>query len=326
MDSVTHGLFPYSLAAFLKRSRVECAAVLLGAIGPDFDIVFAWLGYLLQIQILSHRGITHSIFFGFFTAAILLYVFSRRSVAGFFKKALNTPVALEFNPRLLGFAYAGLLFHLLFDSLTSRGIPLLYPLTPKRFSAEIFFYIDFYLMALSGAILAYLYLNRKKIGDVRDIGNKLFVVYLVAFLLVGGLRLYEKNIAYGAFSATEKSVYATTSPFSWVVVTRGERIGIYGYDSAERNITYSKAVSRLNVNPEGASLPFERALAQAEKLPRVRDFELNARTVSVNAFFDKSSNEWVVEFSDPALGTEFSQYGGSRFYSVGARVSEEGAS
>lgn len=325
MDSVTHGLFPYSIAAFLKRSRVECAAVLLGAVGPDLDVVFAWLGYLMQVQILSHRGITHSIFFGFFTAAILLYVFSRKNAAGFLKKALNTPVALEFNPRLLGFAYAGLLFHLLLDSLTSRGIPLLYPLTAKRFSAEIFFYIDLYLIALSAVILAYLYLNRRKIGDVRDIGNKLFVVYLVAFLLVGGLRLYEKNIAYGAFDLPDKSVYATTSPFSWVVVTRGDSIGIYGYDSLDRNITYSKTAGRFNVNPEGASFPFEQALAQAEKLPRVRDFELNARAVSVNAYFDRDLKEWVLDFSDPALGVEFSQYGGSRFYSASVRVSEEGA-
>ncbi len=325
MDSVTHGLFPYSVAAFLKRSRVECAAVLLGAIGPDFDIVFAWLGYLMQVQILSHRGITHSIFFGFFTATILLYVFSRRNAAGFLKKALNTPVALEFNPRLLVFTYAGLLFHLFLDSLTSRGIPLLYPITAKRFSAEIFFYIDFYLMALSAIILAYLLLNRKKIADARGVARKLFVIYLIAFLAMGGFRLYEKNVAYGAFDSPEKSVYAAQSPFFWWVVERGDTIKIYGYDSLNRNVTFEKSVSRFNVNSEGASFPFEQALSQAEKLRKVREFELNARAVSVNAFFDKNSNEWVVEFSDPALGIEFSQYGGSRFYSVSARVSEEGA-
>jgi len=325
MDSVTHGLVPYSIAAVLKRSRHECAAVLLGAIAPDLDVVLTPFALVFQERILLHRGITHSLFFGFFTAAILLYVFSRPKVAGYFKKVLYSDVGLEFSPRLLGFAYFGILFHVFFDSLTSRGIPLLYPLTAKRFSAELFFYLDFYLMALSAVIFAYLFFRRTKIVDMRTMGKGLLVVYLIAFLLVGGLRLYEKNIAYQEFGSAK--LYATQSPFLWSVVETGDTIKMFSYDTLNRNITFAQTVNRFNINGEGASFPFEQALARAEGLRSVKEFELNARAVSVDAYFDAQKREWVLKFLDPSLGSEF---GGTHSMmgttaSVEAVVSENGA-
>ena len=325
MDSLTHAFLPFFLAASMKKSRAFSAAVFLGAVAPDFDVIVSWIGYILNIEILSHRGITHTLFFGFFTAAIVLYIFSRKKIHNFFERLVGKQFELDFSPRMLAAAYIGVLFHLFLDCLTTRGLPLLYPLSAKRFSFELFFYIDFFLMIFGAVVAGYLFLKRKNIIIDTAFARKVFVMYFVLFASLAGLRMYEKDIAYNAIDAPDKKAYASPNPFVWGVVGVGEdTISLYTYDALKRNITSFHSVPRSMIFPDGATFSIEEALLKARELRRVRDFELNARAVAIEAYFDSTTDEWVIGFFDAAGGIEFSGMDGAprHFFSVTVRVSK----
>ncbi len=325
MDSFTHALLPFFLAASMTKSRAFSAAVFLGALSPDFDVIISWIGYILNIEVLSHRGITHTIFFGFFTAAIVLYIFSRKKIHTFFERLIGRHFELKFSPLMLAAAYAGTLSHLFLDALTTRGIPLLYPLTVKRYSFELFFYIDFFLMVFGVLIAGYVFIKRNKIVMDTAFARKMFVMYFVFFAALAGLRLYEKGIAYDAIDTPDKKAYASPNPFVWSVVGVADAtINLYSYDTLKKNITSFHSIPRSMIFSDGATFSIEDALIKARELTRVRDFELNARAVAIEAYFDSTTNEWVIEFFDAAGGVEFSGMDGAprHFFSVTARVSE----
>lgn len=325
MDSFTHALLPFFLAASMTKSRAFSAAVFLGALSPDFDVIVSWIGYILNIEILSHRGITHTLFFGFFTAAIVLYIFSRKKIQGFFAQLLGKRFELEFSPIMLAAAYVGALSHLFLDALTTRGIPLFYPLSAKRYSFELFFYVDIFLMLFGVIVAGYMFLKRNKIVMDTAFARKMFVMYFVFFAFLAGLRVYEKGIAYDAIDTPDKKVYASPNPFVWSVVGINEAtISLYNYDALKKNITSFHSIPRSMIFSDGATFSIDDALLKARELKRVRDFELNARAVAIEAYFDGTTDEWVIEFFDAAGGVEFSGMDDTRrhFFSVTARVSE----
>ncbi|MCK5233711.1 MAG: metal-dependent hydrolase [Candidatus Aenigmarchaeota archaeon] len=325
MDSFTHALLPFLLAASMKKSRAFSAAVFLGALSPDFDVIISWIGYILNIEILSHRGITHTLLFGFFTAAIVLYIFSRKKIHGFFEKLIRRHFELEFSPLMLAAAYVGVLSHLFLDALTTRGIPLLYPLSAKRYSFELFFYIDVFLMVFGVLIAGYVFLKRNNIVMDTAFARKMFVMYFVFFAALTGLRIYEKGIAYDAIDAPDKKAYASPNPFVWSVVGIDDAtISLYSYDALKKNITSFHSIPRSVIFSNGATFSIEDALLKARGLKRVRDFELNARAVAIEAYFDGTTDEWIIEFFDAAGGVEFSGMDGAprHFFSVTARISE----
>ncbi|MGV8126640.1 MAG: metal-dependent hydrolase [Methanothrix sp.] len=64
MDFFTHALLPYLLASSLGWERRWMAALVLGGIAPDLDVLFSWAGSILPPYLLMfHRGMTHSLFF-----------------------------------------------------------------------------------------------------------------------------------------------------------------------------------------------------------------------------------------------------------------------
>ena len=83
--------------------------------------------------------------------------------------------------------FFGALTHLFLDFLTSLGIPLFYPFTLTRYSAEIYYYLDTLttIIALVVLIIIYLKLNSK----YKKIALTAFIAILIIF---GGIRGYEK--------------------------------------------------------------------------------------------------------------------------------------
>lgn len=98
MISVTHLVFGLSIAYILDK-RLLTASIF--ALVPDFDVTFNFLYPFV------HRGIMHSLLAaGIFTLLVFLYTEDRGSA----------------ESCLLGYSS-----HLVLDSLTSSGVPILFP-------------------------------------------------------------------------------------------------------------------------------------------------------------------------------------------------------
>ncbi|MGZ7160874.1 MAG: metal-dependent hydrolase, partial [Methanobacterium sp.] len=142
MDFFTHFLVPFIILFALKsKNKLEGA---FGGISPDFDTIFiAWIGFLVPyLFVFSHRGITHSFIFAAVTSTIFLFIISRKQIIGTINWIIRRDLRVEFTLKAIGIAYFGALTHLFLDFLTSKGIPLFFPFTLQRFSAEIYYYID----------------------------------------------------------------------------------------------------------------------------------------------------------------------------------------
>lgn len=295
MDLFSHALLPFLLGNFFNRRKEEVTALVLGGIAPDFDVFILGINYLYPtFFLIAHRGITHSLFFGFFTSFAVIYLASRAKVK------TNVRRLIDFEPmtriRAVGFAYAGVIIHLFLDYVTTRGVPLFYPLDTARYSAEIFFYTDIYLTVASLIIIIFLYKN-----PLQKNYTKFLVVFLIIFAVLGFLRISEKNGAENFFQGAETKAYPTINPFDWYALAGGgNEIKIYEYNGLTRTSHYSETVSRLNILSEGEDP--ETALNAAGELPQVKMFKWRAYAVSINASFNGKA--WLLEYYDPIQKAE----------------------
>ncbi len=249
-------LLPFLAGRFFRRSRTECAALLLGGFAPDQDIFLMWIPQFINTSIpFTHRGITHNFIFGFVTIAIFLFIASRKSVKSFLKSLLRTDIVLMFKPGILLIAYLGVLSHLFLDWLTTYRIPLFYPFSREAYAAELFFRIDLYLMVLSASLIIYAVfmisktsssLAEKKIFMDRIYMNML-IVFVSAVVLLGAVRYYEKSISLETFNQYEASAYPTSSPFEWRVYDKSGG-KVYIFDSAKKEIISEYDFSGTNPN------------------------------------------------------------------------------
>jgi inner membrane protein len=291
MDLFSHGLLPYLLGNSFKRRKEEITALVLGGIAPDFDIFLLWINYLYPTSyLITHRGLTHSLFFGFFVGIMVLFLASRNSVKTIVKKYIDFEPVI--NLRTVMFAYAGVIIHLFLDYTTTRGVPFFYPFQASRYSAEVFFYTDTYLTILSLVIIIILY---KKPLQMRNT-TKFLAIFLLAFAVLGGLRIAEKNSAEQFFPGTNLEAYPTMNPFEWYVLGEDQnKVRIYEYNGLRQSSTYNETILRMNIVSSGEDL--DAALDAAGKLPQVWMFKWRAYTVAINA----SSHDgiWYLEYYDP---------------------------
>lgn len=104
---------------------VLLAGAAIGGLLPDIDHRGSYLGSRAKLasfvvgKTLGHRGATHS--------PLVMGVILGALYVAFGAKVMILP------PLLLGLA-AGILSHILLDSLTIGGVPLLYPIKKKKFS------------------------------------------------------------------------------------------------------------------------------------------------------------------------------------------------
>ncbi|MDD5615279.1 MAG: metal-dependent hydrolase [Candidatus Methanoperedens sp.] len=297
MDLFTHALLPYLLAKSFKRKNEETTAFVLGGIAPDIDVLIMWINFVYPtFFLITHRGITHSLFFGFITAIFVLYLASRTGIRSFINRFIKFEPVI--NGRSAVFACAGATLHIFLDYMTTHGVPLLYPLTTTRYSAELFFYTDLFLTILSLLIIIYLY----KKPQQKNTAVKFLFVFLLIFALLGTVRTVEKSGAEGFFNNTEMKAYPTTSPFDWYVMGGiGEEIRIFEYNGLERRSQYNETVKRIDVLKSGDGM--DRALSIAEELPQVKMFRWRAYAVALNASFEEET--WSFIYYDPVQRAMF---------------------
>ena len=292
MDLFSHALFPYLLGSYFKKQKQEITAFVIGGIAPDADIFLLWIQYLYPTYFLiTHRGITHSIFFGFITGMIVLYIASTDAVKSIVRKKIDyEPV---FTIQNIYYCFAGVIIHLIFDYSTTSGIPLFYPVEVKKYSAELFFYTDIFLTILSLTIVLFLF---KKPFSYRKITGFL----LIFMVFTGGLtafRIIEKNNAEDFFDDGIVKIFPSINPFEWYAMKEdGDLIRIYEYDGFRRTITYNDTFQRLNVISGGMGL--EDAIRRSDGFPQIKMFKWRARSTALNETL--FNNTWSLEYYDPA--------------------------
>jgi inner membrane protein len=296
MDLFSHALFPYLLGNYFKKRKEEITAFVIGGIAPDVDIVLLLIQYLYPtFFLITHRGITHSIFFGFFTGVIVLYLASRNAIKKIVKKYIDfEPV---FSRRNIIYAFAGVIIHLVLDYSTTRGVPLFYPLVVTRYSAELFFYTDIFLTIVS--LIMIIYLSRKPFQS-RTITKFLIILLLISGGL-GVLRFAEKSNAEQFFHDGSIKSFPTMDPFDWYAQKEeGTKIEIYEYNGLKGTSQYNDTFRRLNVISGGDGL--DNALRLADELPQLKMFKWRAHSVAVNASYGNET--WSLEFYDPIQRAE----------------------
>jgi len=323
MDLFSHALFPYLLGNHFKKKKDEITALVIGGIAPDLDIFLLWIQVLYPtFFLITHRGITHSIFFGFFTGVIVLYAASRKRVKKIVQKYLDyNPV---FSRRNIMYAFAGIIIHLVLDYITTRGVPLFYPFDAARYSAELFFYTDIYLTIVSLIMVIYLFRKPFQTGT----NAKFLVIFLLVLGGLGTLRFAEKNGTEEFFNDSSIEIFPTMSPFDWYVQKEeAATIRIYGYNSMEGALQYNDTFPRLNVISGGIGL--EKALRLADELPQLKMFRWRAHSVAVNASYGNGT--WNLEYYDPVQRAQMVnisrtfRIAGARFGSLGISVTGDKA-
>jgi len=306
MDLFTHFLVPYIILYAVKSKNKLAGA--FGGISPDFDVIFvAWIGILApQFFIMSHRGITHSLIFGFITSTIFLYVISREQVYGFINSLIKRDISVKFTKTTIGIAYFGVLTHLFLDYLTTLGIPLFFPFSITRYAAEIYYYTDTITMILAAVVMVVLYLKVNK--NYKKAAMAIFIIVLILF---GGIRAYEKFDVLEVETPTlngnysQIAVYPTSDMFTWDVVKSNAQNSSYlvseynTLSNHESNINMFKSLSVQN----GSYSSAQKAINLANTFPVVERFKWNSYYITVVANY--TSGKWDLTYYDILRPTTF---------------------
>lgn len=297
MDFFTHFLVPFIILFALKsKNKLEGA---FGGISLDFDTIFiAWIGFLVPyLFVFSHRGITHSFIFAAVTSTLFLFVISRKSINGTIGRIIRRDVSVEFTLKTVGIAYFGALTHLFLDFLTSRGIPLLYPFTLERFSAEIYYYLDMTTAVIALVVLLILYLKLDM--KYKKAAMAIFMIILISF---GGIRAYEKSNSLAENPVSENLIYSAAYPtmdmFTWTIVQSDAENSTYysfKYNTLNKQKLDIKKVQRLTVTG-GSIQSAKNAIYKANTLPKVQNFMWDAYYPCINANYD--GNVWKLTYFD----------------------------
>ncbi|MHB8119151.1 MAG: metal-dependent hydrolase [Methanothrix sp.] len=320
MDFFSHALLPYILGSFLRLEKKLLAALVLGGIAPDLDVLIAWINNIYPTSLLLvHRGVTHTLFFGFFFALIIFYFSSREQIKSFLGRFIKFD--LDFSVESLAFVYAGVLIHLFVDFTTTRGVPLFYPWQAVRYSANIFSQIEPIMLIASLLVLAELIRERSRI----KFNKNLFIVFLLFFLIVGGIRIDGKTAAESFFNGQNAEIYPDSNLFSWAVLeNNSDQFLVYKYDSLIGKVINSSAFAKITV--ASSITEAEIAIDAAEKLPQVKLFRWRAYAVAINA--TSQNNSWDIEYYDPLVRAQMANSGPvfrpalKGYGSVGVRVED----
>lgn len=304
MDLFTHFIVPFAILVFLKfKNTKDRLSGAFGGISVDFDFVLFAIGFLSpELFVFSHRGITHSFVFGFVTAIIFIYIISRPSVYGFINYVIKRNIKVEFNWRGVTLAYFGVLIHLFLDYLTTGGIPLFYPFSLTRFTANIYYYIDAItaIMALAVIIILYLRLNPK----YKKIALMAFMIMLISF---GGIRAYEKMDTLQSQTLsdgyTQITAYPTSDMFTWTVVESdgGYKYRMFTYNNLEKKSSNVREAQNLTIK-NGTYTSAQEAIKYADNLPEVRGFKWDHTYTCINA--TRIDSGWNITYFD-FMGSHF---------------------
>lgn len=199
MDTLTHGLSGALVGrALSKRAKIvtPTACIVTGALAgtfPDFDIIFKILGN--EAYLWNHRGITHSLFFLPFWAALisifLAWIFTKSSKPNrWFQHSEIKYNKLDVFKDIYLISALGIFVHILGDLITSFGTMMLWP-NMTRYEFGSVFIIDLF---FTGIIILGLLLSWK-FGDTTK--KKANIAIFASLLLVSyvGFTQYMRELS-----------------------------------------------------------------------------------------------------------------------------------
>ncbi len=146
MDFFSHFLIGILISIFtlnkLSLSIVLYAGVM--SVLADFDIILEPLQLIKKSNLLAHKGISHSFFYAVIVTAITGSIFSIITGEQFFLAWL------------IGFLFYSI--HNILDFLTASKIPILYPISKKRYRFFIDRAINIFLATISGSIILFYFI------------------------------------------------------------------------------------------------------------------------------------------------------------------------
>jgi membrane-bound metal-dependent hydrolase YbcI (DUF457 family) len=164
-DNLTHGLAGALLAQMGFQQRYGPAAtvaLVVGAELPDLDFLFGLGGPILSF--VHHRGMTHSLLGGAGLAllgALLLWGFLREHTYW----------------RLVLWTDLGVVLHIGMDVLTPYGTQVFWPLTPRRYTADAVFILDYFytgLMVVALLLIRMVRQQRQRQYGLRSLGGSVW--------------------------------------------------------------------------------------------------------------------------------------------------------
>ena len=213
MDFFSHALLPYLFASFLGLKRKYLAALVLGGIAPDLDVLVVWINYIYPTSLLIvHRGFTHTLFFGFFVAAFVLFLATRDRVLTWAQRYIKLDLDNSFS--CLAFADAGITQPPLSGLPDHEGAPTLLSVFCSQIFSRYLLYdrVDHNDSQPSGS-------DRALPGEVKAKFNKnLFIIFVAFLLIVGGIRIEGKEMAQGCITDKSGEVYPDSNLFQWAVL------------------------------------------------------------------------------------------------------------
>lgn len=257
MDVFSHFALPF-LAVWLATRRRDLAfAAGIGGVAPDADSVTAILAVVVEpLYWLGHRGVSHSLLGAPLYALGLCLALRAR----FWSRVLEPAAELRFGPRLVAIAMLASYTHVALDWLTFWGVPLLWPWTPARWTAGVYFYGVTAMMPFAAWLAWRLARGRETERLLRGTALALGLILVVA----GGVRV-----------ATEPEghdhAFPESAEWSWNTLDRtgeGWNATFWSMGRVAGNATY---VERAPVDPAG-----ERALELARGHVEYRAFALYA--------------------------------------------------
>jgi len=303
MDLFTHFIVPFAILTLFKvKDRLSGG---LGGISIDFDVVLFIIGFISpELFMFTHRGITHSFIFGFVTSTIFLYIISRPEIYGFINHVIKRNVKVKFNWHTILLAYFGVLTHLFLDFLTTGGIPLFYPFSLTRFTANLYYYTDPVTTIAALAVLIILYLRLAP--KYKKIALAGFIIMLISF---GGIRAYEKMDIIQEQSQTlsdgytQITAYPTADMFTWTVVESdgGSKYRVFNYNNLQKTYSNMREAQNLTIK-NGTYESAQKAIKYADNLPEVQGFKWDHTYTCINA--ERVTSGWNITYFD-FMGTHF---------------------
>jgi inner membrane protein len=335
MDVISHAVLLYLLGSSFKIDKKLLAAFVIGGVAPDLDVFIVWLALIFPSPdlLLVHRGITHSLIFGFLIALVAMLLISRPPGRDIFKRWTGIEFSLAWP--VAGMALAGVLMHLFLDYLITKGVPLIYPFDTIRFSAELLFHYEIVILIFSVSIALWLirrFIEKKSVST--NANNRLLALFLIALLASGGLRVEGKERAIAIENngdipkdlMGDFEVFPDWGLFQWSILKYNESsFQVYSYDVLDNKTSYLASYPRLYVEldagdpksvkylnsgdyPKGDRdlklfmsadeiLDLEETMHMTDALPKVALFRWRACAVAVNA--SRNNGSWLIEYYDP---------------------------
>ncbi|NND36458.1 MAG: metal-dependent hydrolase, partial [Gammaproteobacteria bacterium] len=192
MDPISQAALGAAAGHAVFHRQLGMRAVAIGAVAGAFPDVDAFWGLFEGPfgRLVSHRGITHSLFFGPVVGSIAGWAWWRRERA-----RARAPGDVPDMRAWIGLFIVALMSHPLLDWFTTFGTQLLAPVSRARFALNGIAIVDpvYTFVLLAGLLLAWFFRRRAYAGRFTGIALVLSTAYLLVGLWINALAEQESR-------------------------------------------------------------------------------------------------------------------------------------